>query len=173
MQIMEEYEAVFVSGVNATLRNGIVKYCVDKGKACYFVPHTGDVITAGAEHIRSFSVPICRARRCRPTPEYLLIKRVMDITLSLVALILFSPFMAITALAIRSYDGGPVLYKQVRLTKEGKPFEILNLRWMQVVHELHKMQTRTRWIIGAKYTIFRLPSDFRHSTAGFAGVSAA
>ena len=132
MQIMEEYEAVFVSGVNATLRNGIVKYCVDKGKACYFVPHTGDVITAGAEHIRSFSVPICRARRCRPTPEYLLIKRVMDITLSLVALILFSPFMAITALAIRSYDGGPVLYKQVRLTKEGKPFEILKLRSMIV-----------------------------------------
>ena len=132
IQIMEEYEAVFVSGVNATLRNGIVKYCVDKGKACYFVPHTGDVITAGAEHIRSFSVPICRARRCRPTPEYLLIKRVMDITLSLVALILFSPFMAITALAIRSYDGGPVLYKQVRLTKEGKPFEILKLRSMIV-----------------------------------------
>ena len=132
MQIMEEYEAVFVSGVSATLRNGIVKYCVDKGKACYFVPHTGDVITAGAEHIRSFSVPICRARRCRPTPEYLLIKRVMDITLSLVALILFSPFMAITALAIRSYDGGPVLYKQVRLTKEGKPFKILKLRSMIV-----------------------------------------
>ena len=132
IQIMEEYEAVFVSGVNATLRNGIVKYCVDKGKACYFVPHTGDVITAGAEHIRSFSVPICRARRCRPTPEYLLIKRVMDITLSLVALILFSPFMAITALAIRSYDGGPVLYKQVRLTKEGKPFKILKLRSMIV-----------------------------------------
>ena len=92
IQIMEEYEAVFVSGVNATLRNGIVKYCVDKGKACYFVPHTGDVITAGAEHIRSFSVPICRARRCRPTPEYLLIKRVMDITLSLVALILLDVY---------------------------------------------------------------------------------
>ena len=56
----------------------------------------------------------------------------MDITLSLVALILFSPFMAITALAIRSYDGGPVLYKQVRLTKEGKPFKILKLRSMIV-----------------------------------------
>ena len=36
MRIMENYEAVFVSGVSATLRNGIVKYCVEKDKDCYF-----------------------------------------------------------------------------------------------------------------------------------------
>lgn len=131
MQIMEDYEAVFVSGVSATLRNGIVKYCVEKGKACYFVPHTGDVIIAGAEHIRSFSVPICRARRSKPTPEYLLVKRAMDIVLSLIAILIASPFMAITALAIWGYDHGPVLYKQVRLTKDGKPFEIKKFRSMR------------------------------------------
>ena len=132
MRIMEDYEAVFVSGVSATLRNGIVKYCVEKNKACYFVPHTGDVIISGAEHIRSFSVPICRARRSRPAPEYLLLKRAMDILLSLLAIIVTSPFMAIAALAIWSYDHGPVLYKQVRLTKDGRLFEILKLRSMIV-----------------------------------------
>ena len=132
MRIMEDYEAVFVSGVSATLRNGIVKYCVEKNKACYFVPHTGDVIISGAEHIRSFSVPICRARRSRPAPEYLLLKRAMDIVLSLLAIIVLSPFMALAALAIWSYDHGPVLYKQVRLTKDGRTFEILKLRSMIV-----------------------------------------
>lgn len=132
MRIMEDYEAVFVSGVSATLRNGIVKYCVEKNKACYFVPHTGDVIISGAEHIRSFSVPICRARRSRPAPEYLLLKRAMDILLSLLAIIVLSPFMALAALAIWSYDHGPVLYKQVRLTKDGRTFEILKLRSMIV-----------------------------------------
>ena len=131
MRIMEDYEAVFVSGVSATLRNGIVKYCVEKNKACYFVPHTGDVIISGAEHIRSFSVPICRARRSRPAPEYLLVKRAMDIVLSLLAIIVTSPFMAIAALAIWSYDHGPVLYKQVRLTKDGRLFEILKFRSMR------------------------------------------
>ena len=173
MRIMENYEAVFVSGVSATLRNGIAKYCVEKGKACYFVPHTGDVIISGAEHIRSFSVLICRVGRCRPTPEYLFVKRAMDIVLSLMAILIASPFMAVTALAIRGYDRGPVLYRQVRLTKDGKAFEILNLRWMEGAYELHKMQARIRWIIGAKYTIFWLPSNFRHSTAGFAGIFAA
>ena len=34
MRIMDDYDAVFVSGVSATLRNGIVKYCVEKNKAC-------------------------------------------------------------------------------------------------------------------------------------------
>ena len=131
MRIMEDYEAVFVSGVSATLRNGIVKYCVEKNKACYFVPHTGDVIISGAEHIRSFSVPICRARRSKPAPEYLLVKRAMDILLSLLAIIVTSPFMAIAALAIWSYDRGPVLYKQVRLTKDGKKFRILKFRSMR------------------------------------------
>ena len=132
MQIMEDYEAVFVSGVNATLRNGIVKYCVEKGKACYFVPHTGDVIISGAEHIHSFAVPICRARRVRLTPEYLLVKRAMDITLSLLAIIVASPFMAVTALAICGYDHGPALYKQVRLTKDGKTFKIYKFRSMRM-----------------------------------------
>ena len=173
MRIMENYEAVFVSGVSATLRNGIVKYCVEKDKACYFVPHTGDVIISGAEHIRSFSVPICRVGRCRPTPEYLFVKRAMDIALSLMAILIASPFMAVTALAIRGYDRGPVLYRQVRLTKDGKAFEILNLRWMQVVHELHKIQATIRVAVCRRCTRFPLPSDFRHSIAGFAGVFAA
>ena len=132
IKIMEDYEAVFVSGVNATLRNGIVKYCVEKGKACYFVPHTGDVIISGAEHIRSFAVPICRAGRCLPPPEYLFVKRAMDIILSLIAILVASPLMILTALAIYGYDRGPILYRQVRLTKDGKPFKILKFRSMRV-----------------------------------------
>lgn len=170
---MKDYETVFVSGVNATLRNGIVKYCVETGKDCYFVPHTGDVIISGAAHMRSFAVPICRARRSRPTPEYLLIKRAMDITLSIIAVIATSPLMLVTAIAIWRYDGGPVLYKQVRLTKNGRRFNILNLRWMQVVHELHKIQATIRVAVCGRCTRFPLPSDFRHSIAGFAGVFAA
>ena len=56
----------------------------------------------------------------------------MDIVLSLLMLIVTSPFIAIAALAIWCYDHGPVFYKQVRLTKDGRPFEILKLRSMIV-----------------------------------------
>ena len=65
------------------------------------------------------------------SPEYLFVKRAMDIVISLIALIVLSPLFLITAIAVKS-DGGPAFYKQVRLTKDGKQFEILKFRSMRV-----------------------------------------
>lgn len=129
---LEGYHTVVISGIDATLRNGIVKACIDKDIDCYFIPHTGDVIIAGAKHIESFSVPIMRARRAVLRPEYAFAKRALDIVLATLALIVASPFMAVTAIAIKLYDHGPALYKQVRLTKDGREFKILKFRSMRV-----------------------------------------
>lgn len=133
LQAMSGYQAVIVSGVEATLRNGIVKECIDKDINCYFIPHTGDVIIAGAKHLESFSVPIMSAKRAMLRPEYAFAKRTLDILLAMIGLILASPFMVITAAAIKAYDHGPVLYKQIRLTKDGKCFKILNVRCMESI----------------------------------------
>ena len=137
-----EYQAVIVSGVDATMRNGIIKECIEKDVECYFVPHVGDVIIAGAKHVQSFSVPIMEARRAMPKPEYAAAKRLMDVLISLCAFVVASPFMAITALAIKAYDHGPALYKQVRLTKDGRKFEILKIRSMELFHMMHKIRMR-------------------------------
>lgn len=132
LPLLDGYQAVVVSGIEATLRNGIVKACIDKDIDCYFIPHTGDVIISGAKHIQSFSVPIMRARRAVLRPEYAFAKRALDILLAALALVVASPFMAVTAIAIKLYDHGPALYKQVRLTKDGREFEILKFRSMRV-----------------------------------------
>ena len=50
--------------------------------------------------------------------------------LSLIAIVISSPFMLGTAAAIKAYDGGKVFYKQTRLTKDGKTFEIIKFRSM-------------------------------------------
>ena len=125
-------EAVFVAGVHATLRNGIAKYCVTKGVQGYFVPHVGDIILSGAKHMQMFSVPVLRIRRAAPKPEYLFVKRAFDVFASLAGLVVASPFMLITALAIKLYDHGPIFYKQIRLTKDGRQFAILKFRSMKV-----------------------------------------
>lgn len=125
-------QAVIVSGIDATLRNGIVKACIDQNVACFFIPHIGDVIIAGAKHVQSFSVPIMETGRAALSPEYAFIKRALDIICSALALVVLSPFMLATALVIRAYDHGPVLYKQVRLTKDGKRYNILKFRSMRV-----------------------------------------
>lgn len=129
---LEGAEAVFVAGIPATLRNGILKYCIENSVRCYVAPHVGDVLMLGSTHVELFSIPVCRVMRAIPNVEYAFIKRTIDIVASLLGIVLCSPFMLITALAIKLQDGGPVLYKQVRLTKDGKHFKILKFRSMRV-----------------------------------------
>ena len=43
-----------------------------------------------------------------------------------------SPFLIATAIAVKAEDGGPVFYRQVRLTRDGKQFKILKFRSMRV-----------------------------------------
>lgn len=129
---LDGYHTVIISGIDATLRNGIVKACIDKDIDCYFIPHTGDVIIAGAKHVQSFSVPIMRTKRAVLKPEYAFAKRALDIIIAAIGLIIASPFMAVTAIMIKAYDHGPAFYKQVRLTKDGRRFEILKFRSMRV-----------------------------------------
>ncbi len=64
-----------------------------------------------------------------------ILKRLVDIITSLIGIILGSPFMIIIAILIKAYDGGPVFYKQERLTTDGKPFMILKFRSMIVDSE--------------------------------------
>ena len=129
---IRDSEAVFLAGVNASLRNGIAKYCVEHDIPGLFLPHVGDIIMAGSYHIRSFHAPIMSVRRAYPMPEYAFVKRCFDIVFSALALLLLSPLMLIVALVIRCYDGGPAIYRQVRLTREGKQFRIFKFRSMRV-----------------------------------------
>ena len=133
---LKEFEAVVISGVNATLRNRIVKYCIETRTLVYFAPHVDDIIIQGASHMRYFSVPILSVRRAEPTLEYLFLKRTFDIVMSALGLIVLSPFIGITALAVKLYDHGPVIYKQVRLTKDRKEFIIFKFRSMSTDAEI-------------------------------------
>lgn len=66
----------------------------------------------------------------KPKPVYDLFKRIFDVILSTFALIVLSPLLLVVAIAIRANDGGPAIYKQVRLTKNGKEFSIYKFRSM-------------------------------------------
>lgn len=105
---------------------------------------------------------------------YWLGRRAQDIILSLIALLILWPLMLIVALVIWiDSPGTSPIFAQERVGRDGKRFMFLNLRWMQVVCELHKIQATIQTIICRRYTEFSLSSDFRHSIAGFAGVFAA
>ena len=58
--------------------------------------------------------------------------RPVDVALSAVGLALASPVLAAAAIAIKLEDGGPILYRQTRVGKDGVDFELLKLRTMTV-----------------------------------------
>lgn len=129
---LKKYEAIFVAGINSRCRNGILKYCKEHGIPGYFLPHVGDVILQDAQHMQCFYSPVLYVGKKSLTPEYVIAKRAFDLIVSLLAIIILSPVLIITALAIKIYDHGPAIYKQVRLTKDGKHFKIWKFRSMRV-----------------------------------------
>ena len=129
---LDDYDAVFVAGVNSRCRNGILKYCKEKGIPGFVLPHVGDAIMQEAKHIQSFDSPVLYVNRTVVDPIYSFFKRTFDILASGTAIIILSPLMLITALIIRLYDKGPAFYKQIRLTKDGREFKILKFRSMRI-----------------------------------------
>ena len=124
--------AVMLCGVPSSERNDLLKYCIDRNIEAYVRPNIGDLLVKGARAMQLDNLPVLVCHRSSPAIWYLALKRLTDILLSLAALVVFSPFMLITAIAIKLYDGGPILYKQLRLTKDGKQFYIYKFRSMRV-----------------------------------------
>lgn len=129
---IKDTQIAFLVGVENELRSVLAKDCIAEGVQCYIMPRVGDIIMSGADQMHTFSVPFMRVKRAAPNPEYLLVKRTIDIVASLLGIIIMSPFMLVTAIVIKLYDKGPVLYKQQRLTLNGKRFNVLKFRSMRV-----------------------------------------
>ena len=130
-EVLDGIESVFLCSLHSHDRNQFVKYCISKDIMAWCVPRIGDVIMASAEKQHLFHLPMLMVEKYNPTPEYLIQKRAFDIVVAGLALILFSPIMAILAVVIRM-DGGTAFYRQKRLTKDGKVFEILKFRSMRM-----------------------------------------
>lgn len=125
-------DAVFLCGVPSDYRNEIVKFCIANGKYAYVKPKISDTIIHGSKTIQLLNIPIYRCSRAGNSILYLTVKRFIDIIFSVCCIIITSPIMLITAIAIKAYDKGPVFYKQKRLTKDQKVFKIIKFRSMRV-----------------------------------------
>ena len=132
LSMLNGIKVVFLSGIHSHDRNIILKYCIANSINVFVIPRIGDTILSGARSIHMFHLPMLQVSRYSAQPEYLFMKRAIDIVVSLIAAIILSPVFLITAIAIKATDHGPVFYKQVRLTKDGKEFKILKFRSMRV-----------------------------------------
>ena len=128
----QEYDAIVLNDIPAQLRNDILKFCYLKRIRVYVAPKLTDLILRGAKDNNLFDTPLLLVRGTGLTPTQRIAKRAMDIAICSVAMLFAAPVMLIVAAAIKLEDGGPVFYKQKRLTRNGVEFEILKFRSMIV-----------------------------------------
>ena len=129
---MGKYDAVILSDVPAQIRNDILKYCYRYRIRTYLSPKLTDIMIRGGKNITLFDTPLLLVKGTGLTPAQRVAKRCMDIVLSAIALLITSPAFLVVAISIKLEDGGPVFYKQKRLTRNGREFEILKFRSMIV-----------------------------------------
>jgi len=132
VKVIDKSEAVLIYDVHSQLRNKILKYCYEKSVRVYMTPKISDILIRSSDNIHLFDTPLLLLRNNGLSFEERFIKRLLDIVVSLLVIIITSPFMLIIAIAIKLYDGGPVFFKQKRCTLDGKVFEIHKFRSMIV-----------------------------------------
>jgi len=128
----EAYEGVIIGDIPTEIRNKILKYCYGKSIRTYTIPKLSDIIIKNSECLHMFDTPLFLSRNLGLNVEQLIIKRLMDIVISLSALIILSPLLLITAILIKYYDHGPIFFCQNRCTKNQKIFKIYKFRSMVV-----------------------------------------
>lgn len=132
LSCLDAVDNVILRDIHSHKRNTILKHCIAHNINVFLIPGVGDALMSSAQPLHMLHLPILRVGRYMASPEYLLLKRMMDIVVSLAAIILLSPVMLLVSLAVKLEDGGPVFYRQVRLTQNGKTFKILKFRSMRI-----------------------------------------
>ena len=130
--IMHSYTTVVLMPMEKELRRRIMDDCFWHGIAIMLKPDMQDIMVNCADTVIMSDVPLCAVHTGNYDRGYLTAKRVLDIVASVCGLIICSPIFLAVAIAIKIQDGGPVFYRQKRLTLNGKPFYLTKFRSMVV-----------------------------------------
>jgi exopolysaccharide biosynthesis polyprenyl glycosylphosphotransferase len=131
LQMIDNCEAVFFYNLTATERAGLLDYAYQVDKDIYFSIELPDIIAMRGERVLFDDKSMIYSRSSGITFEQRIVKRVMDIVIALVGIVITSPLMLLTALAIKLEDSGPVFYRQKRATFAGREFNVIKFRSMK------------------------------------------
>lgn len=130
-EYITEHDTVFIYDVPVKERTEIVEFCYQNMKNVYFNPDMHDVIEMSSRHIILDDVSMFSNYSKGLTLEQRVVKRISDIIIALIALIITSPLFLISAVLIKLEDKGSIIFKQNRATRDGKIFSVYKLRTMK------------------------------------------
>lgn len=129
---LAQNDAVLIaSDVPDENRMALMKACYALKRTVLVSPRVQEIMLSSANQVILDDAPLLEMRADGMTLGQKIIKRGADIVLSALALLVLSPLMLLIALAIRVEDGGNVIFRQKRLTADGKTFTICKFRTMR------------------------------------------
>lgn len=126
------YHTVFLMGLPNDLQCETLEFCYKYAKNVYVVPKLFDVILKNSKAVVIDDKTVYASYVSGLTTEQRVVKRLLDLVISVIGLVVASPFMLVCALAVKLCDEGPVFYRQKRVTENGAQFSVLKFRTMIV-----------------------------------------
>jgi exopolysaccharide biosynthesis polyprenyl glycosylphosphotransferase len=145
-------------------RTGVLRYLAQRGVKVDLVPGDSDVFRSDAELHHIEGLPLLTLPTTVHARYSAALKRTIDLCTAGAVLALCSPALIISALAIKLDSPGPVLFRQRRVGRDGRPFTLLKFRTM--VAEAEELKPSLMALNRRKDGMFKIPQDPRITRVG-------
>lgn len=133
MRRLKDMDEVFISAdVPAEFKAEIIRRCMGGKQVIYVVPHLFEISLINAQIMQLDDMPAFMIGKLGLTVEQSFVKRIEDIVVSLIMIILTSPLMLVVSILIKLTSKGPVFFRQERLTKNNRCFNLIKFRTMRL-----------------------------------------
>ena len=128
----DKYDLIFIGAeLDISAKEQIICYGRSAKKQMFIVPTMYEMACKNTRLIIADDIPMQRITRLLLTAEQKILKRMLDIAVSIPAIIVLLPLMVVTAIAIKADSKGPVIYSQERVGQYGKTFKVYKFRSMK------------------------------------------
>ncbi|MFZ5815423.1 MAG: sugar transferase [Bacillota bacterium] len=138
-QMLERYQAdaVYVGGaVSPATRRRVTELCIEKDVFIRLVPDLYEIVLSQSRLSQVWDTPVFEIGRLEPSEGTRLLKRGIDLVVSSIGLVLALPIMAVVAAIVALDSPGPIIFKQTRVTRDGRLFTMYKFRTM--VHDAER-----------------------------------
>ena len=133
MRRLKDMDEVFISAdVPAEFKAEIIRRCMGGRQVIYVVPHLFEISLINAKIMQLDDIPAFMVDKLGLTVEQAFVKRIEDIIFSLIMIIVTSPLMLIVSILIKATSKGPVFFRQERITKDNRSFDLIKFRTMRL-----------------------------------------
>lgn len=131
-KVAEDIDLIIVcSDMRLKDKAEIVHFCHKNGKQVFLIPDVYELFCSSAELEKIDDIPVFRPQYLKPNLEQRSLKRMLDIAISTMTLLLLWPIMLLVAIAIKLDSSGPVFYGQIRSGRDEKQFKVYKFRSMR------------------------------------------